>query len=309
MRVGLDVGGTKTDAVVIDDAGKVQAAVRRPTGWGPDAVTATVVDAVAALAGELALPVGAFASVGIGIPGLIEPGSTRVMHAVNLGIVELDLATAVGPALGLPVAVENDVKAAALGAYALESAAGGTLAYLNFGTGVAAGIVVDGVLWTGSTGTAGEVGHLSIDAKGPLCTCGQRGCVEAFSGGGTVARRWGRPGELPIRDIFDAADAGDPTAIELRDGLGYGVAAAVRALVLTVDAGTVVLGGGITMLADRLMAVVGAELERSAEASPFIRSLRLDERVRLLPAGSPVAAIGAALVGAGRDTEEVLAHG
>ena len=179
MRVGLDVGGTKTDAVVIDDAGKVQAAVRRPTGWGPDAVTATVVDAVAALAGELALPVAAFASVGIGIPGLIEPGSTRVMHAVNLGIVELDLAAAVGPALGLPVAVENDVKAAALGAYALEGATGGTLAYLNFGTGVAAGIVVDGVLWTGSTGTAGEVGHLSIDANGPLCTCGQRGCVEA----------------------------------------------------------------------------------------------------------------------------------
>ncbi|MDL9978982.1 ROK family protein [Microbacterium sp. ASV49] len=308
MRVGLDVGGTKTDAVAIDAAGNVQARVRRTTGWGPEAVAATVVDAVGALADELALPVAAFESVGVGIPGLVEPGTTRVAHAVNLGIVELDLAAAVAPTLGLPVAVENDVKAAALGAYALGDGTG-TLAYLNFGTGVAAGIVVDGVLWTGSTGTAGEVGHLSIDPDGPLCTCGQHGCVEAFSGGGTVARRWGRPGELPVRDIFDAADAGDAEAIVLRDGVAYGISAAIRALVLTVDAGTVVLGGGITMLGDRLMAVVGAQLEQSAEASPFIRSLRLDERVRVLPAGSPVAAIGAALLGAHRDTQEVLAHG
>lgn len=308
MRAGLDIGGTKTDAVAIDEAGTVRARVRLATGWGSDAVVRTVVDAVSALAAELGLPVAAFASVGIGIPGRIEPGSTRVRHAVNLGIDELDLAVAVGPELGLPLAVQNDVKAAALGAAALVGATG-TLAYLNVGTGVAAGIVVDGRLWAGASGTAGEVGHLSIDADGPLCTCGQHGCVEAFSGGGAVARRWDRPGELPIRDVFDAADAGDAFAIELRDGIGYGVSAAIRALVLTVDAGTVVLGGGITMLGDRLMAVVGAELERSADASPFIRSLRLDQRVRVLPAGSPVAAIGAALVGADRDTEEVLAHG
>jgi glucokinase len=308
MRVGLDVGGTKTDAVAIDDAGNVQARVRLATGWGPDAVARTVVDAATALGDELGLPVAAFASVGIGIPGRIEPGSTSVLHAVNLGIEEFDLAAAVGPALGLPVAVENDVKAAALGAAALVDGRG-TLAYLNFGTGVAAGIVVDGELWSGASGTAGEVGHLSIDPNGPLCTCGQHGCVEAFSGGGTVARRWGRPGELPIRDIFDAAEAGDAFAIELRDGIGYGVSAAIRALVLTVDAGTVVLGGGITMLGDRLMAVVNAELERSADASPFIRSLHLEDRVRVLPAGSPVAAIGAALLGVDRDTEEVLAHG
>ena len=101
-----------------------------------------------------------------------------------------------------------------------------------------------------------------------------------------------------MRDVFDAAEHGDPLARELRAGLARGVAAAVRVLVLTADVDTVVLGGGVTALGDRLMADVAAELAASAEASPFMRSLQLDQRVELLPAGSPAAALGAALVGA-----------
>lgn len=181
------------------------------------------------------------------------------------------------------------------------------MAYLNLGTGVAAGIVAGGELWRGARGTAGEVGHISIDPNGPLCRCGQHGCIEALAGGGAIAERWGHPGALPVRDVFDAADAGDPRARELRAGLARGVAAAVRVLVLTADVDAVVLGGGITGLGPRLMADVTAELTGSAEASPFMRSLRLEERVELLPAGSPAAALGAALVGAARDG--VLAHG
>ncbi len=185
------------------------------------------------------------------------------------------------------------------------------MAYLNLGTGVAAGIVVDGDLWRGARGTAGEVGHISIDPAGPLCRCGQRGCIEALAGGGAVAQRWGRRGPLPVLDVFDAADAGDPKARELRTGIARGVAAAIRVLVLTGDVDVVVLGGGLTALGDRLMADVAAELAASAEASPFMRSLRLDERVELLPSGSPAAALGAALIGAARDPEpeEALAHG
>ena len=136
------------------------------------------------------------------------------------------------------------------------------MAYLNLGTGIAAGIVADGELWRGARGTAGEVGHISIDPNGPLCRCGQRGCIEALAGGGAIAERWGRPGALPVRDVFDAADAGDPLARELRSGLARGVAAAVRVLVLTADVDVVVLGGGVTALGDRLMADVAAELAR-----------------------------------------------
>jgi predicted NBD/HSP70 family sugar kinase len=112
-----------------------------------------------------------------------------------------------------------------------------------------------------------------------------------------------------VRDVFDAADQGDSFAQELRRGLAQGVSAAVRVLVLTADVDSVVLGGGVTALGDRLMTDVAAELAASAEASPFMRSLHLEERVELLPAGSPAAALGAALIGAARDPEEALTHG
>jgi len=308
MRAGLDIGGTKTDAVVVDSAGEIVARVRLATGWGADAVVRTVLEAVRLLGDEVDE---AIDSVGIGIPGQVEPGTSRVVHAVNLGVEELDLAAAVEPALGAPVRVENDVNAAAFGAFALRSVGAHgsrSMAYLNLGTGIAAGIVADGELWRGARGTAGEVGHISIDPNGPLCRCGQHGCIEALAGGGAIAERWGRPGALPVRDVFDAADRGDLLARELRVGLARGVAAAVRVLVLTADVDVVVLGGGVTALGPRLMADVSDELAASAAASPFMRSLHLEGRVELLPAGSPAAALGAALIGADRD-QGALTHG
>lgn len=312
MRIGLDVGGTKTDAVAVDSAGAILARVRRPTGWGADAVVRTAVEVVRALEAEPAFSgpdAGPLLSVGVGIPGQVQPGTARVAHAVNLGVDDLDLAAALEPLLAVPVSVENDVKAAAYGAFALHSRLPGgpaSMAYLNLGTGVAAGIVAGGELWRGARGAAGEVGHISVDPAGPLCRCGQRGCIEALAGGGAIAERWGRPGVLPVRDVFDAAERGDLRAQELRAGLARGVAAAVRVLVLTADVQIVVLGGGLTALGERLRADVGAELVASADASAFMRSLRLQDRVELLPVGSPAAALGAALVGA---PEEVLARG
>jgi len=308
MKIGLDVGGTKTDAVAVDDAGAIVGRVRLATGWGPEAVTATVIDAVRALTTHAGVDATSIRSIGIGIPGQVEPGTAKVVHAVNLGVEELDLAAAVEPTLGVPVRAENDVKAAAFGAYALHGGSG-SMAYLNLGTGIAAGIVADGELWRGARGTAGEVGHISVDPNGPLCRCGQRGCIEALAGGGAIAERWDRPSVLPVQDVFDAADAGDLFAQELRIGLARGVAAAVRILVLTADVDSVVIGGGLTALGDRLMADVAAELAASAAASPFMLSLQLEQRVELLPAGSAAAALGAALIGAARDPEGVLSRG
>ena len=317
MRVGLDVGGTKTDAVAVDADGAIAGRLRIPTGWGPDAVAQTVLDAVRALGSEAGVDLSAVRSVGVGIPGQIEPGTGRVVHAVNLGVDELDLAAAVGAQLGVPVQVEDDVKAAALGAHALHTRGGapapGSMAYLNLGTGIAAGIVSDGILWRGARGTAGEVGHISVDPNGPPCRCGQRGCIEAFAGGGAIAERWAQRSALRGRHVSDAPEGGAPSAGQLRAGLARGVAAAIRVLVLTADVDIVVLGGGVTALGDRLMTDVAAELAASAEASPFMRSLHLADRVELLPPGSPAAALGAALVGAegdaAHDTQEALTHG
>jgi glucokinase len=292
VRVGLDIGGTKTDAVVVTDDGALLHRLRLVTGRGPDAVVETAVDAVSRLADAIARPIDAFTSVGVGIPGLTVPGTGRVTHAVNLDVEELELGAILARRLRVPVAVENDVKAAALGAWQLLDGSG-TMAYLNLGTGVAAGIVTDGRLWQGSSGVAGEVG------LGDRCGCGQRGCVETMASGGAVSAAWGADVALPVLDLFDHADAGDPRAIALRARLGHGAAAAVRILTLTVDADDIVLGGGLTALGERLLAVIREALAESAAGSRFVASLQLEQRVRLVPTGSPVAAIGAALVGRG----------
>jgi glucokinase len=310
VRIGLDIGGTKTDAVAVSDSGEIIGRVRRPSGHGADAVVTGAVDSVRELRAETGFAFTDVRSVGIGIPGLVDAEHGRVLHAVNLGVESLDLAARASAELGVSVAVENDVKAAALGAASLlgpEAAA--SMAYLNLGTGVAAGIVVGGRLWRGARGTAGEVGHISVDPDGHPCTCGQRGCIETLCGGGALARTWGRPGAFPVRDVFDAADAGDAEAVRLRTDFARGAAAAVRVLVLSCDVETVVIGGGITALGSRLSDLIRNALIDDATGVPFLRSLHLDERIEVLSSGSPAAALGAALVGVHAPEQENVTHG
>lgn len=288
LRVGVDVGGTKVEAVAIDGAGAVVAHVRRRTIAGPHGVAASIIGAVRALD---ARPV----SVGVGVPGRVE--GTHVRDAVNLGLTEIDLGTVLAVELGVPVALANDVNAAALGAHAASgpsALADASLAYLNIGTGVAAGIVIGGRVLLGADAVAGEIGHLSVDPTGPICPCGQRGCVEAFAGGGSVGRRWGAGGEHPVRDVFDRADEGDARAAELVAGIAFGIAAGARTLALTIDPDRLVIGGGIIRIGDRLHAAVRSALRISAAGSPFLAALRLDERVEFLAPGENVGAIGAA---------------
>lgn len=307
IRVGLDVGGTKIDAVALAPDDAILARVRRASGRGESAVTANIVGAVTELADLCGVEVGSIASAGVGIPGIVGADG-RVLHAVNLGVESLDLAARASERSGIPFRIENDVKAAALGAARLTGGAGSS-AYLNLGTGVAAGVVIDGAIWRGARGTAGEIGHLAVDPRGRICSCGQRGCIETLCGGGALGRAWGRGGKLPVRDILDAADAGDPAALLLRDDLFRGAAAAVRVLVLTTDVERVVIGGGLSALGSRLDDGIRSALRSDADASPFLRSLELDSRIELLPAGSPIAAIGAALVGATALLKEVVHHG
>src|SRR5690606_8698851 len=124
IRVGLDIGGTKTDAVAVSASGDIIGRIRRASGHGDEAVVAGVVDSVRELQVAVGFDDAAILSVGMGIPGLVDPDTGRVMHAVNLGVDSLDLSVRAAALLGVPVSVENDVKAAALGAAALRDDAG-----------------------------------------------------------------------------------------------------------------------------------------------------------------------------------------
>lgn len=290
MRVGLDVGGTKIDAVALEDDGSVATRFRLPSGFGPDEVLANAVTAVRAIEERVAAPI---TSVGVGIPGVVDPWSGRVRHAVNLGLEDLALGPLLEAATQVPVVVENDVNAAALGASRLMGLTG-PVAYLNVGTGLAAGIVVDGHLWQGARGVSGEIGHIPSDPVGLDCPCGQRGCLETVASGSAVARRWPTTDEHPARSLFDAADAGDEDARAIRAELAGGIAAAVRLLVLTVDVESVVIGGGVSHLGAPLLDDVLATLVDWSSRSPFLASLQLSSRVCLVPPALPVAAAGAA---------------
>jgi predicted NBD/HSP70 family sugar kinase len=306
LRVGIDIGGTKTDAVAIAADGSVAHELRLATGFGDEAVLATAVAAVEGLARAAGVGIDDFASIGIGIPGAVDVASGRVEHAVNLGLSGLDLGAVVSERLGRRVRVENDVNAAALGAFSLLGRTSTqSMAYLNLGTGLAAGLVLGGRLWRGSRGVAGEIGHIPVDPAGPLCPCGQRGCLELMASGSAVARQWPTDEPKPVRALFAAADAGDTLAIEVRSRLVDNVAAAVRLLVLTVDVDDVVIGGGLSSLGDVLLSEVRGVLRGWADSSEFLASLDLPHRVTLVPNGSNAAAIGAALVGEAAASEEV----
>ena len=297
LRVGVDIGGTKTEAVVLGPDGGVVAQLRVPTGFGAESVVATAVQAVTSVVGTSLADV---TSIGVGIPGAVDTSLGRVSHALNLGVESLDLGAELTRALAVtvPVRVENDVNAAALGAFhLLELPPTASMGYLNLGTGLAAGLVLGGTLWRGSRGAAGEIGHILVDPNGPLDLDGQPGGLEVMASGSGIARQWGTGESNSVTAVLDAADSGDPRAIDIRRRLFESVATSIRILVLTVDVDVVVIGGGISRLGPRLLGGVDAIFDGWASNSPFIRSLELPSRVRLLPEGSPVAALGAAYLG------------
>lgn len=312
MRLGLDIGGTKIDAVAVDDDGarspRPVHRVRLASGFGADEVLGNAVEAARRLAALTGVPLDRLASVGVGVPGVVDATTGRVGHAVNLGLVDTALGDELARRLGVPVRVENDVNAAALGAWHAMSLQG-SIAYLNLGTGLAAGLVLDGQVRRGALGAAGEIGHVPVDPAGAWCACGQRGCLETVASGSAAARLWPTTALHPARALLDAAADGDHLAVQARRTLVDGVAQAVRLLALTVDVQTIVVGGGMSALGDELMGPVREALAHQAAASSFIASLDLASRLVLLPAGLPAAAVGAAMAGAQADPAPVaVAH-
>ncbi len=284
LRVGLDIGGTKMLGVVVAADGAVVAQAREATVAGPDGVLATATRVLDRLAAEFdgVLP----SHVGIGFPGLVDHDRGAVSHAVNLGLGGdwLPLADRLAERTGAAVAVENDVRAAAWGAHVVSGA--DDLGYLSIGTGLAAGYVLDGRLRRGAHGASGEIGHVPVDPDGPLCSCGQRGCLELSAAASALTAVWTTDGELsPGAAVFAAASSGDPRAVAVRDHFAARVADAIRMLGLAVDPAAIILGGGITDLGDPLLTAVTDALRAQAATSPFLAAINLADRVRLLPAG------------------------
>jgi glucokinase len=296
LAVGLDIGATTTRAAVIDPSGSPVALATAPSGHGPRAVIDVAERTLARAANDVGRTSADIALLGVGIPGRVDHRHGTVSYAVNLGIdgEVLPVAALLHESTGASIHVENDVNAAALGAHRLLSALGPVtdLAYLSIGTGIAAGLVLDGHLRRGLAGVAGEIGHLPVDSQGPLCVCGQRGCLEVIASGAAIARRFPTTQLSSALALADAAASGDPAAVAIWREVTDGLARAVQVLVLTTDVSTIVLGGGVGSLATVADGIRDG-LQRLTTRTPFLEALHLAGRLRTLDADTPVGAIGA----------------
>ena len=292
-RVGVDVGGTKIEAVLVNPSGEVAACERVPARPGNAAVLDDVTALVRGVSGGRAVE-----AVGVGVPGQVDAAVGRIAHVVNLGIEELELGALAGERLGVPVHVENDVNAAAAGAVRVlcGSDGAGTIVCLNFGTGLAAGVVIDGHVHHGFSGAAGEIGHVPVDPNRFACPCGQRGCLETVCSGASVARLWptddGRP---PMPDLIARAREGREDAVRVLAMVTHAIADSLQIIGQAYDPRLIVLGGGMAKTGHPLLEVIGDALHAREADCPFLAGLRLCDRLRLAPANVNLGALGAAV--------------
>lgn len=309
LVVGVDIGATKILIALVDRRGRPTHPNIQPTRpeRGAERVIADVVRCIQ----KTCLPAsgGDVVGIGVGVAGQVDPATGIVHNAPNLKWDEVPLGQRLAEKLGLPVVVLNDVQAATYGECTYGAGRGvDELVGLFIGTGVGGGIVTRGQLVHGASGSAGELGHITIDLHGPLCRCGNRGCLEAFVGGWAIARRaqervgvdpaggaallahvGGRLVDITSATVARAARDGDVVALaiisEVADALGAGVASIVNAL----NPALIVIGGGVAAglpeLIDRARTAVDERALRSAAST-----------VRIVPAtlGASAVSIGAA---------------
>lgn len=294
-HLGLDLGATNVKWSVVEHAGAGWRAldrgqVRTPAG-GPDAVVAGLVEV-----GRTAIdrwPT--VASLGIGVPGLYdaETGAARFLPNLPGDWNGQPIAVPVGGALGLPASLINDARAFGLAELRLGAGRGCmTMVGLTLGSGVGGVVVVDGHVYFGHDGTGGEIGHQTIEAEGPACTCGNRGCLEALTRAERIAAACGTE---TAEEAVEAARRGNRRA---RSGLAQvgrylGIGIANMIVVLTPD--RVVLGGGVAAAGDLLLDPVREEVRRRVHVTDL-------DCVEIVTAelGTWAGAIGAAVHGAER---------
>jgi len=291
--LGIDIGGTTTEVVAIAPDGAVLASEQVLTRPGTGLVPGTL-EAIAALDVEL----GGVTGVGIGIPGQVDPRAGTVRLAVNLGLgaAPLPIRAAVEEVVGANVVLENDVRAAALGAHRMLAPDAEVLVFVGLGTGVAAGVVIDGRLHRGSHGLAGEIGHVVVDPDGEVCGCGARGCLETVISGSALRRRWAKDVTAAGQAVVTAAAAGDTRAQQLLDDVVRHLDRAVQWLAHAYGADVIVLGGGLGRLGDPLLTPLRDRLRERADRSDVAARLMGPERLWCAPAEIPLGAVGAAAV-------------
>ena len=294
-HLGLDLGGTNIKVVILDkpeDDFEVVSkdSVETEATGGPEAVTENLAEA-----GRLAMARGDIDTVGLGVPGHFDPDTGQVLLFPNLpgDWRGFPLRSRIEEALGVQTRMINDARAFTLAEGTLGAGRGcSTVACVTLGTGVGGGLMIDGRLHLGAFGVAGELGHQTVLPDGPLCGCGNRGCVEALVRADVLMSNAGRS---TVSAVFDGAREGDNRCIaavsQMAEFLGIGLANVVTLF----GPDRIVVGGGIAEAGDLVLRPITAAVKRRVTLVPT-------DSIEIRPAafGRFAGAIGAALAGAMR---------
>jgi len=306
--IGVDLGGTSVKAGVVSERGKLIHKDSMPTGnhKGQDAMIADIVALCQKVAADSGIGAAFISSIGIGVPGLYDKEQGVIVYLPNLDIRQAPIRDIIQNTFDVPVYLENDANAAAMG----ESVAGAakearSSVTVTLGTGVGGGIIIDNKILNGAFGGAGEIGHMAITMDGERCNCGRHGCWEAYASASALVRqakaavtahpesRLAQNAQITGKAVFDAADLGDETAIRVLETYLRYVAFGITSLIAILEPEMIVIGGGLSAQGDKLLAPITKMVE--AEVFGGVRRTK----IAAATLGNDAGIIGAAMLGMG----------
>lgn len=307
--IGIDLGGTNVAVGMVDEGGKLLGKASVPCPRGAEAIADAIAAAARLAAEEAGLEISGAKSAGLASPGVIDPEKGVVLHAFNLGLDNVPLADMISERLGLPTVLENDANAAALGEFVSGAGMGHkSLVAVTLGTGVGSGAVLEGKLYTGFNYAGMEAGHIVIRRGGRDCTCGRKGCWEAYASATGLIRSTREAMEAHADSMlwkfapsleqvngktpFDAAQAGDAVAQGVIDEYVEDLSCGLANLINILQPEVLCIGGGVCKQGENLLAPVRAALEREE----FTRDSARRTKVCVAQLGNDAGIIGAALV-------------
>jgi glucokinase len=299
LILGIDLGGTKILAAVVSTQGKMLSREHSitPAKEGQQAVVRSILESVGRVLDQAHITAADLAAIGLGAPGLSNPETGILFTSPNLpGWKDVPLRAIIERELGKKAFLINDANAAAIGELYFGAGRGArNFIYVTVSTGIGGGIIIDGKIYTGFSGAAGELGHMVIDDEGPPCSCGNRGCWETLASGTALAREargrikegaatsileysGGNVDKINAEAIHEAAKAGDKLASDLIARTAYYLGVGLANLINIFNPEVIIIGGGLSNIGDMLLKPAFEEAGRRAFKQAY-------EEVRFARAG------------------------
>jgi glucokinase len=295
--IGVDLGATKTACGLVSADHRLIACDKVDTKplEGPQAAVERIAPLIQCLIQKV--PAGTQVThIGVCTPGPVDHLTGTIIDPPNLtGWRQVPFASLLSQKTGLPVKLEHDAKATALAEFHFGAGRGARdMVLMIVGTGIGAAVILDGKLYRGRTNAAGEVGHISVDLNGPICSCGSNGCVETYAGGPAIMRAYSYATRREIstaQEVVSAAEAGDPIARRVFQIAGRALGAAIATMAMLFDVEVFVMFGGVIKAKDYLLAP-------AREAVPNYSHRSISPRVKVLTAelGDDAGLLGAAWI-------------